>query len=230
MGGGGLALAILAAGAAQPASTLAFRPAAVVDGPTVALGEVADLSGLPPDLRRSAAGLTVVRSPRSGVAVVVSSRALAERARGLMPALAPWTRDIAEAPVRLVRPADSRTAAPSPACLRLVRAVRAGTVVVAADVEPAPCEAGRMQRLRWDRAARAPRAAADLQAGDQIRAAAGVLPVVRAGDRLVLQVRIGPVLVEREVEAVRPARAGEKVFVRGADGAAFAAPTPERPS
>lgn len=49
-------------------------------------------------------------------------------------------------------------------------------------------------------------------------------PDVRTGDRLRLRVRVGDVLIEREVEALQAARAGHRVFVRTAEGRVLTAP------
>jgi flagella basal body P-ring formation protein FlgA len=41
---------------------------------------------------------------------------------------------------------------------------------------------------------------------------------VKPGDRLFLIVRIGDVRIERDVEAVQPARPGQRLFVRTREG------------
>jgi len=114
------------------------------------------------------------------------------------------------------------------ACLRALRAVTAGEVATAADFTAAPCErAG--AALAYDRGLRVARLRRDVAAGEVVRGSSSMLSAVRPGQSLTLQTRIGPVTVERKVEVVRPARGGERVLVKGADGRVFAAPAPVAP-
>jgi len=73
--------------------------------------------------------------------------------------------------------------------------------------------------VRYDRAMGAVRLAHDLQPGDVV---AEIPPSMMAGigpgEKLYVTVRVGPVLVQREVEALQPANPGQKLFVRAADG------------
>lgn len=113
-------------------------------------------------------------------------------------------------------------------CLRVVRPVASGETVVLADVSPTSCEDGVERAFRIDPRWRTLTAVRDLQPGEVLSGApSSTLAAVRPGDRLFLSIRVGPVTVEREVEAVQAARAGEAVFVRGADGRVFQAPAPE---
>jgi hypothetical protein len=111
------------------------------------------------------------------------------------------------------------------ACLRALRALAAGDVAVAADFAEAPCEAAGAA-LAYDRGLRVARLRRDVVAGEVVRGAPAMLSSVRPGQGLTLQARSGPVTVERRVEVVRPARAGERILVKGADGRVFAAPAP----
>src|SRR6185312_1946481 len=88
---------------------LAFRPEATVPGPQVALGQIADLSGLPAALRDRAADLPVA-TVAPGRTLVVSARRLAERARGLLPALSPWLPEAGAGVVRLQGASSAATA------------------------------------------------------------------------------------------------------------------------
>lgn len=115
--------------------------------------------------------------------------------------------------------------APRP-CLRALRGVAAGDVALAADFEASPCEAAK-EAFRYDRGARVARLKLDLAAGEVVRGSRTTLASVRPGQDLFLQVRIGPVTVERKVEVVRAAPVGERITVRGADGRVFSAPAPE---
>ncbi len=110
-------------------------------------------------------------------------------------------------------------------CLRALRPVASGAVALQADFEAAPCEdAG--AALSYDRVARVARLRRDVAAGEVVRGTRSALSTVRPGQHLILQAHVGPVVVERQVEVVRPARAGERVAVRGADGRIFSAPAP----
>ncbi|MBX9813655.1 MAG: hypothetical protein K2X76_03035, partial [Sphingomonas sp.] len=67
--------------------------------------------------------------------------------------------------------------------------------------------------------------AAPVASGDYLGALAP-LPAraIKRGAPLTLRAMAGPIVIEREVRAVQPARAGGRVFVRDADGHVFAAP------
>lgn len=79
---------ILAALAGALLSQIAFKDDAVVVRGPVTLGQVADLSALPIALRGRASDLALMERP--GKATAIPHRALAGRARSLMPALRPW--------------------------------------------------------------------------------------------------------------------------------------------
>lgn len=116
-------------------------------------------------------------------------------------------------------------ATPTGPCLAVLHPVSAGALAVRGDFADAPCD-GALPAFRYDRAARTLRAGRDLAPGERVRGPASLLSVVRPGDHLALRAHVGPVVVEREVEVVEPARAGEKIIVRGADGHVFSAPAP----
>jgi hypothetical protein len=110
-------------------------------------------------------------------------------------------------------------------CLRALRPATAGAIAVQDDFEAAPC-GGASAALGYDRAARVARLRRDVAAGDVVRGALSALSAVRPGQKLILQAHVGPVVVERQVEVALPARTGERVVVRGADGRIFSAPAP----
>jgi hypothetical protein len=114
------------------------------------------------------------------------------------------------------------------ACLRALRALAAGEVAAGADFAVAPCEKPGAA-FAYDRALRVARLRRDVAEGEVVRGAPAMLSAVRPGQPLTLRTHIGPVVVERQVEVVRPARAGERVLVKGADGRVFAAPPPTAP-
>lgn len=116
-------------------------------------------------------------------------------------------------------------AAGEPGCLRVIEPAVAGSWPLAAQFESADCGAVQRERgLRIDPVEGLARAARDLSPGEVIIAPPrGVLAAVRPGQPLRLQARIGAVLVERTVHAVRPAAPGAAVFVQAPGGAVFVA-------
>lgn len=111
-------------------------------------------------------------------------------------------------------------------CLRSLNTVAGGAVALATDFATAPCE-GAVSALAYDRSAGVARARRDIAAGELVRGSAQLLGGVQPGSHLTVQAHIGPVVVRRQVEVLRPARAGERVIVRGDDGLVFSAPAPE---
>ena len=104
-------------------------------------------------------------------------------------------------------------------CMRVTHALSAGAVPSAGDFITADCKGQVVSAVRYDRAMGAVRLAHDLQPGDVV---AEIPPSMMAGigpgEKLYVTVRVGPVLVQREVEALQPANPGQKLFVRAADG------------
>lgn len=105
-------------------------------------------------------------------------------------------------------------------CLRATHALAAAAVPVASDFTAAACDETRpMPAVRYDRTLRAARLSRALQPGETIAdlpvsMITGIVP----GQKLFVQVHVGPVVVEREVEALQPANPGQKLFVRASDG------------
>jgi len=78
--------------------------------------------------------------------------------------------------------------------------------------------------LPFAREGAAPRAGEALPAGSYFgRLVVNPGALAPAGSRLHLVIRKGPVIVEREVSAIRPIRAGDRGFVRAADGQVLSA-------
>jgi hypothetical protein len=80
-------LTIIALAAARGIS---FVPEVVVRGDTVHLGDVADVSVLPENVRSRAEKLPLMRLPTNQKPLKLSGSEIAARARSLMPVLAPW--------------------------------------------------------------------------------------------------------------------------------------------
>lgn len=104
--------------------------------------------------------------------------------------------------------------------MRATRALAAGKVPAAADLASADCGAGHpAAAVRYDAALRAARLSRPLQADEVIAAIpASMMADVVPGQILYVQIRVGPVVVQREVTALQPASPGQKLFVRAADG------------
>ena len=110
-------------------------------------------------------------------------------------------------------------------CHTLQRGVAAGDFVTAELAERVPCQADQPRLpLTFDRDVGAPMAGEDLPAGTYLgRLVLKPGSIAPAGSRLQLVIRKGPVIVEREVSAIRPIRAGDRGFVRAADGQVLSA-------
>jgi hypothetical protein len=84
-------LLLSAAATVSPAGAVVFHHDVQLAAATsLTLGEVADLSVLPSEMRSSAAALVVVTIQKSRTIGSVPHAVLASRARSLMPALGPW--------------------------------------------------------------------------------------------------------------------------------------------
>ncbi|MEO8113195.1 MAG: hypothetical protein ABI655_02360 [Phenylobacterium sp.] len=210
------------------AAPIAFEREVEITGRSVQLGDVADVSRLPAGLRGRAAALPVTEFRPGQERLVLGSRRLAERARALMPALSPWLPAAIDSPIVVRLAADRRAqAAParSGACVRVTHAVAAGATPTKADFVPSSCEASLPPGVfRYDPRARTLRATRDLEAGETLTAVPEfALAAVHPGQRLYVQAQVGPVFVEREVQAVQSARPGQHLFVRAEDGGLFTA-------
>jgi hypothetical protein len=124
-----------------------------------------------------------------------------------------------------LRPPRAEPAPASINCYIARRALGAGEAITAADVEPAPCGAeAPSRRVRYERRDGVVRAAAGIAAGDQLgRMTAPAASITEAGEPLTLSVAVGPVVIERSVEAVQTSTGGA-IFVRDPDGHVFSAP------
>jgi hypothetical protein len=108
----------------------------------------------------------------------------------------------------------------------MTQPVAAGDVIDASNTSPVPCtKPWDAHLLRYDRRSRVLRAQVALAAGEPIGPT--FLPPrarVLAGDRITIVARLGPVSVAREAVVLQSAGTGQHFFVRGEDGAIFAAP------
>lgn len=104
-------------------------------------------------------------------------------------------------------------------CMRATRALAIGAVPAAGNFTAADCGGAPIPAVRYDAAMRAVRLVHALRPGDVIRAMpAAMMTGISPGDTLTVAVKVGPVVVQRQVEALQPANPGQRLFVRAADG------------
>ena len=110
-------------------------------------------------------------------------------------------------------------------CMRATHALTAGAVPTTRDFVAVSCgETKPSTVVRYDRALRAATLTHALQPGDMVAAIpASLMAGNSPGERLNVQVHVGPVVVQREVEALQPANPGQRLFVRAADGTVMSA-------
>lgn len=121
-------LFLVAAHAVAVAEPLSFRSEASIHGDIVRLSDVADLSGLPAGLRERTAAIPIARL-RSREQVL-SSRTVARRARGSVPALTAWLPNSPDQPIRIRSTGPAEQArADAEAAVAPVSGIRAGEPV-----------------------------------------------------------------------------------------------------
>jgi len=106
-------------------------------------------------------------------------------------------------------------------CLRALAPVETNAIPRSDSFESAACPAGNMamNAFRYDRALDVSRAARAIAASEIVRAYPEFGDhIVLPGQTLRLVAASGPIRVEREVEALQPARPGQRLFVKSADG------------
>lgn len=217
-----LTLLLAAAGASV---TVGLTPAAEVAlaDRRIRLGDVADLSALPPSARSRLAPrvLAVVPAGRTGISL--SREALGALVRRSVPGL----RVKAEAGgAPLVFRVERDAAEPKrTGCAELARPLAAGAPLGDGDLMAVDCREETASGLRFDRLDRVARAERDLAAGTYLgRISAAPSVAVDKGDKLTLVATAGPVRVSRDVVALQAGRRGGRVFVRDAEGNVTSAP------
>lgn len=112
-----------------------------------------------------------------------------------------------------------------PACMRATRALIAGAVPAVGDLVAVDCvDVKPPSVVRYDADMRIVRLTRPVHA-DEIIAAIPVsmTAAVSPGEKLFVVIRVGPVMLQRQVEALQPANPGQKLFVRTADGQVMSA-------
>lgn len=92
--------AILSMAIASP-TAFVFRDKVEIRGGYVTLGAVADLAVLPPELRKRAETLSLLKIQPASRELLISHERLASRARSLMPTLAAWLPPVNGGAVRI---------------------------------------------------------------------------------------------------------------------------------
>lgn len=216
--------------------TLGLRHDVQVDRAQVELADLLDLSPLPRALQPRAASVSVAMFRPGQTRMRFSAAWLKERARAQLPALTPWLKDVDGSSIVILlrdagRSAPMITPAPSlrtlahTTCLRVVQPVAANSIPTIDDFAAANCgEIPPSPVMAYDADHGVVRATHNLRVGELIAAPpAFALPVVRPGQRLYVRTRIGPVVIEREVEAVQAAWSDKPVFVKTTDQTVFSA-------
>lgn len=128
----------------------------------------------------------------------------------------------------LLAPPTSRLAR---ACYEARNDIAMGAPVTADDVSAISCsEESVTGALGYDRDRKTPVARGGIAAGaylGAVRPLAG--DVVGRGTRLTFRTGAGPVMIEREVEALQAGRTGGRIFARTRDGEVIAAPVLDSP-
>jgi flagella basal body P-ring formation protein FlgA len=218
-----LELLLAAAGATV---TVGLAPAAEValPGREIRLGDVADLSGLPPAARARLAPRIVAVIPAGRTGITLTRESLRTLVRRSVPAL-----DLRTGPGEAAiafRAAASSEDRPAPACAELARSLADGAALSNEDLVPVACrDHAAMPPLRFDRLNRVVRAEGAIAAGTYLgRISAPSAVAVDKGDKLSLVASAGPVRVSRDVVALQAGRPGGRLFVRDAEGNVTSAP------
>jgi hypothetical protein len=227
-----LAIGLMASTSGSP--QLVLRHDVQIQRRQIQFGDVADVSGLPTDLQAQAAALPIANLPAGKDTMVFSARSFVERARAQAPVLARWLPATNDGAITVhlrggsVAATDSISSSTLPSCLRLVEPVAAGAIPKTTDFVAASCDAPKpLVALKYDRDAGAVRATRNLQTNELIASASAfAIPAVRPGQDLVVEARVGPVVVQRTVKAAQAAQPGQRLFVQTADHEVFSALLP----
>ncbi len=105
-------------------------------------------------------------------------------------------------------------------CMRATHSLIAGQVPSEDDLIPTDCgDVKPASVVRYDADLRSVRFARSIQPNEIIGSIPkDLMAAVTPGQRLYVSVKVGPVTVERVVEAMQPAKPGQSLFVRTADG------------
>lgn len=194
----------------------------------VRVADIADLDCLDEIGAARLGALVIARLPDTANSVAVSRRELGERLIRHVPGLRGLSGLDGE-----IRLSVQTAAAPAAAsqggasCLELETGLQAGSAVQAFATRSVGCDPARDRAdLYFDRLYGVVRAGSDLPAGAFLGQIA--LPAeafADTGETVTIQFEIGPVRIERSVEALEASPGADRIFVRDADGHVFAVDT-----
>jgi len=212
---------LLAAG-----SLPAIKPKVDIAGRDLRLGDLlASTNALP---RPALADLVVARLPQGVRHLTLPASTVATLIHRRVPGLDVATPAFERVEVHSA--ASDATPHADRRCFDTLHEVAANASITLADVTPVPCRQDAGARIRYRGGAVAPTNA--LSAGTYLGQLAPLpAETIDAGGTLTLRSVAGPVAVERTVTAMQPGRPGQRLFVRDAEGAIFAArfDAPDRP-
>lgn len=205
--------------AAMPLAAQAPEGDLVAQDGVVRLADIALLRGTPEAMGER----VVARIPAGRDRLELDSAAVERMLRRAAPALALEPKFAG--PVSFLRAAKPQASTP---CKALTSELRAGDYLEADMLRDAACDGADQaarNALDYDRCSRSLRALRSLPAGTNLGPiAAPEGSVIAAGAPMVLRVQSGPVMIERTVRTLQPARAGSAVFVETEDGSILSAP------
>jgi len=193
-------------------------------GPYLTLSQLLDPAGLPRAMKTLSDRLVVMRAPEQGVVEVPIEHIIA-RARRLAPVLSPWLKQEKAGTIRLYSSARSGSFEAT-FCLRVRVSIPRFSPALSSNFEPSTCSGSLVSRaFVYDPASRSARTIRALVPGEVVARFAGYSEAaIGAGERVRYVVKVGPVVIERELRAVQAAGSTGSVFVQAADGGVFAAP------
>jgi flagella basal body P-ring formation protein FlgA len=195
---------------------------ALVHPDGIRIADVAEVSGSTAVERRRLGGRVVAALPGGRGAEVISRGALTQLLHRQTGLAVTGGRD-GTLRLRAAAPASQPIRLP---CWAAAKPIRAGAVIGADSVEQADCAGSEGPRLmRFDAAAAAVRAIADIAAGTPLgRMSAPSMAPVERGAELTLTSAVGPVALSRPVRALQTGRSGRRMFVLDADGQVLSVP------
>jgi len=224
-------MAVASAAGIDAPQPLPIRAHAQPQSLRLMLSDVMDLAPLPDGLEAKARTLVLARYRSADAPQQLSATAIASRARTLMPTLSSWLPQNARETVQIDWPRPSLSVPAGAVCARSKIAMGAGVAAPTRAFEPAPCpDYVPKAAFRYDRARQSIMTSRALSADEIVRAFPGAGQVsVQPGERLQLRIDIGPVTVERAVEALQSARPDQSLFVKTDDNDVLAVSLKEQP-
>lgn len=197
-----------------------------LDEPSLRIEDVVLLNCLEAHERQRVGQFEIARLTGHLHTDALSREAIANLIRRRVPMLGDMALSGAPRDTILLRaPAADAPAQGARSCYVAIRSISADEPISEAAVEPATCPDGAFQSpITYDRVAALTRARRFIAEGEPI----GAMPappsiVADAGEELAIIVRVGPIAIERRVEAIS-ASDGGSVFVRDDEGVVFSVP------